>query len=85
MHPILQIFLASVARNELNSVPKVSATTFTFSSVIILLLCWGVSEKGVWGSEGLGESPPGTATLEAEWEGGGREVGGWMRERIPQN
>ena len=54
-HPILQIFLvqfflffnstlckiASTARNWINSVPQAEATTFAFSSVLILLL-WSV-------------------------------------------
>ena len=37
-----QCKIASMARNRINSVPQTAATTFAFSSVVILLL-WGDS------------------------------------------
>ena len=46
IHPFLQIILVQnsyciAARNWINSVSQAAATTFAFSSVIILLLCCG--------------------------------------------
>ena len=52
IHPFLQIFMkqiASAAMNWIDTAPQATATTFSFSSVFILLLWWQHLTK--WKSE----------------------------------